>query len=189
MSHLCKFAVIFTGFFILFTSTAFSESNIDFFFKSSALYKDVIIKKVRSTDTFVLQEKIGEKGLVIKLIGLSAPKVPRKKTEDIKRDQYGFAIKEEVILLTPIEERAIEYVKELVEGQHVRLEFDAEKKGEGFETLAYVFLLKDDMFVNAQILRQGFANLQIRPPNTKYATELRNAYKDARAEKRGLQGQ
>jgi len=168
---------------------AHSQSNIDFFFKNSAQYKDVVVKEIRSTNTFVLQEKVGEKGEVIKLIGLSAPDAPKKKTEDIKRDQFGFTIKEEVSPFTTIEESAMEYVKELVEGQHVRLEFDAEKNSEDFITLAYIFLLKDDTFVNAEILRQGFANLHIRPPNTKYASQLREAYKEARAEKRGLQGQ
>ncbi len=44
-------------------------------------------------------------------------------------------------------------------------------------------------FLNAEILRQGFANLSIRPPNMKFAKELREAYREARAEKRGLQGQ
>jgi endonuclease YncB( thermonuclease family) len=50
-------------------------------------------------------------------------------------------------------------------------------------------LLDNELFVNAEILRQGFAFLQIRPPNTKYSKELREAYTEARLEKRGLQGE
>ncbi len=38
------------------------------------------------------------------------------------------------------------------------------------------------------IRRQGFASLHIRPPNTKYSDQLSAAYREAREEKRGLQG-
>ena len=72
--------------------------------------------------------------------------------------------------------------------QEIKDVFDSEKNSEDYKTLAYVFLLEDDTFVNAEILRQGFAFLSIRPPNMKYAKELREAYKEARAEQRGLQG-
>jgi len=165
------------------------ESGFDFFFKDSVQYQDVIIDKVRSTDTIILKGKVGERGEVIKLIGLRGPKVPKSKTVDRDRDQYGFTKKEEVSPLTPINELAYDFAKELLEGQHVRLEFDSNKKAENHATLAYVFLLENDLFVNTEILRHGYAHLQIRPPNTKYVKELREAYKEARAEKRGLQGE
>jgi len=181
--------IFFVSAVILYSGIASSESNFDFFFKSAEQYKDVVVKEVRSADTIVLEGKVGEKGEIIKLIGLRAPKPPRRKTEDIKRDQFGLVIKEPVSPLTPIEEKAFEFTQELLEGRHVRLEFDADKKSESHATLAYVFLLKDNIFVNTEILRHGFAHLSIRPPNTKYAKELRKAYKEARAEQRGLQGQ
>jgi micrococcal nuclease len=168
---------------------AFGESNMDFFFKDVAQYSDVLVKEVRSADTLVLEEKVGEKGEIIKLIGLRAPEAPKKKIKDTKRDQFGFVIKEPVSPLTPIEDQAFEFVKELLEGRHVRLEFDAEKKSGDYATLAYVFLLSDNTFVNAEILRRGFAYLRIQSPNTKYAEELREAYRKARSEKRGLQGE
>ena len=165
------------------------ESNLDFFFKNSAQYQDVIVDEIRSADTIILRGKVGEKREVIKLIGIRAPKVPKSKKVDLDRDQYGFVKKKEVSPLTPIEEQAYDFVKELLEGQHVRIEFDSNKKADNGATFAYVFLLDDGTFVNTEILRQGFAHLQIRPPNTKYAKQLREAYKEARAEKRGLQGE
>jgi hypothetical protein len=171
------------------TGIVWGESNFDFFFKNTAQYKDVVITEILSADRFRLKENLGEKGEVIKLIGLKALNAPKKKTEDIKRDEFGIVIKEPVNPLTPIEEEAFEFTRELLEGQHVRLEFDANKLSEKNETLAYVFLLENDTFVNTEILRQGFAYLSIRPPNTKYADELRAAYKEARSEQRGLQGQ
>jgi len=174
---------------VLCPTTACGESNIDFFFKDRTKYKDVIVKEIRSTNTLVIKENVGERGEIIKLIGLRALKSPKNKLDDIDRDQYGFTVKKPISPLTPLEDQAFDFVKELLEGQHVRLEFDADKKAKDHATLAYVFLLKDNTFVNTEILRHGFAHLQISPPNTKYAQELRNAYKEARIEKRGLQGQ
>jgi len=37
-----------------------------------------------------------------------------------------------------------------------------------------------------EILKQGFANLQIAAPNLKYSDLFRAAYREARTEKRGL---
>lgn len=181
--------LVLTVFFIAACSnTVFGESNFDFFFKNAGQYKDVIVKNVISVNTMRLKGKVGEKGEIIRLIGLRAPKPPKRKKEDVKRDQFGYVKREPVSPLTPIEEQAFEFTRKLLENQHVRLEFDANREGEDYYTLAYVFLVENDTFVNAEILRQGFAYLSIRPPNTKYAKELREAYKEARAEQRGLQG-
>ena len=189
MRCLLKQLIIVPSLIVLCSGLAFGESNFDFFFKDAARYKDVIVEKILSTDTFRLKGEIGEKGEAIKLIGLRAVKPPKKKTEDINRNDLGIVIKKPATPLTPIEEKAFEFTRKLLEGRHVRLEFDAEKKGENYETLAYVFLLEENIFVNTEILRHGFAHLSIRPPNTKYADELREAYKEARREQRGLQGQ
>lgn len=174
-------------FILLWGNLALGESSFDFFFKNNEQYKDVIVEEVLSTDTFRLKDNTGEKGKVIKLIGLRVPGSPKKK-KNIERDDLGIAVREPVTPETPLEEKAFEFTRELLEGQHVRLEFDAEKLGENNETLAYVFLLKDNTFVNKEILRQGFAHLSIHPLNMKYSNELREAYKEARNEQRGLQG-
>jgi len=174
---------------ILLCGLTFGESNFEFFFKDSAQYKDVVVEEILSTSTLRLKGAIGEKGEVIKLIGLRAMKPPKNKTKNIKRDELRMVIKEPVTPLTPLEETAFEFARELLENQHVRLEFDADKLGDENKTLAYVFLLEGDTFVNTEILRHGFAHLSISPPNTKYADELREAYKEARREQRGLQGQ
>ena len=93
---------IFVVSFVVFcTGNAFGESNFDLFFKNTTQYQDVVVKKVISTDTIVLKEKVGEKGEVIKLIGLRAPKPPKRETEDIDRDQFGFVKKEPVSPFKP----------------------------------------------------------------------------------------
>jgi len=188
MHFIQKQLFIFTCLILFCPGTASSETNLDFFFKNTSQYQDVIVDEIRSTDTILLKGDVGEKGEVLKLIGLRAPQAPKIKKIELNRDQYGFTKKEAVSPLTPIEEQAFDFVKELLEGQHIRIEFDSDKKAENQATYAYIFLLEDNTFVNSEILRQGFAHLQIRPPNTKYAKQLREAYKEARFEKRGLQG-
>jgi len=165
---------------IMDTADSLSE---DMFFFSSDQYKNVLVEKVVSADLIVLRSR--ER---IKLIGLKAPEPPKRKKEKEDRDKFGFVVVREDPITT-VKDKAFDYAKELLEGKHVRLEFDSMKKDNDFNTLAYVFLVENNMFVNEEILKQGFASLSIRPPNTKYADTLRDAYREARKEKRGLQGQ
>jgi len=152
-------------------------------------YKDVVVAKVTTVDTFVLDD-----GKRVRMIGIKAPDLPKKvQAEREVAGEMGFVMRrqddEEVDPTTNIEQEAFDFVRELLEGKHVRLEFDHERKSEDLKTLAYVYLLKDDTFVNAEIIKQGYASLSIRPPNTKYEDTLREAYQEARQERRGLQGQ
>lgn len=146
----------------------------------SKKYDDVRVAKVLSADSFILAS--GEK---IKLIGLVSPEPPKKKK--VERDAHGFIIEEKDPTIS-IEQQSYDFTRDLIEGKKVRLEFDAEKNSDDFRTFAYVFV-DNDLFVNAEILRQGYADLKILPPNTKYAQALREAYQEARREKRGLRGE
>jgi len=161
-----------------------AQSNLEFFFgANTSKYQDVIAQEVLSVNTFKIKG-----GETIKLIGLRSldgSKVRRK----IRRDERGLVVKEKVTPEIKIEEESFQFVQNLLEGQHVRLEFDVNKMSENNQTLAYAFLIKEDVFINVEILRQGYAQLQIRPPNTKYAEELRKAYREARQEMRGIQGE
>lgn len=167
----------------LMAQSAMADSPFDFLLKKETDYERVLVTKIISADTIVL-----EGGETVRLIGIKAPKPPRKKKQ-AERDDYGFVIKEDVNPITSIEERAFNFATELLMNKFVRLEFDHEKKTEDFATYAYAFLVENNLFVNLEILRQGFANLQIRPPNTKYDVQLREAYQEARYERRGLQGE
>lgn len=145
-------------------------------------YTNVKVERVISTDTFVLAND--ER---IKMIGLKAPEVPRN-TERIEYDSFGFVVEKEATPFITIEENAIKFVKDMLEGKTVRLEFDTQKKDSGRETLAYVFL-EDNTLVNAEVLKAGYAHLQIQAPNFKYEELLTAAYREARKEKRGLQSE
>ncbi|MCR4336803.1 MAG: thermonuclease family protein [Candidatus Omnitrophica bacterium] len=154
--------------------------------KLSSDYDHVLVDQVKDTATIILAG--GEKVGLIGLKGMTPPPKPHRETE---RDEQGKIVAKEVIPFDSLEEEAFDFVQSLLEGQYVRLEFDVQRKGEDFQTWAYVFISREneEIFVNAEILRQGFASLSIRPPNTKYAEKLREAYQEARQEKRGLQGE
>ncbi len=147
---------------------------------TAAAYQKVKITRVVSADTIEL-----ENGERVHLIGLKAPKPPKKKK--VEKDEFGFVV-ENVDPWTPVEEEAFDFAKRFLEDKYVRLEFDIDKRNEGY-TLAYVFLIDGNVFANAEILKHGFADLQITPPNLKYADTLREAYREAKKEQRGLQAQ
>ena len=140
--------------------------------------KEHLVTSVISADTIILDNNDR-----VKLIGIKALEPPRQK--EVVRDQYGFIVKKVSPELS-LEERALDFVRTLLLGKQVTLEFDIRKRDDSAVDLAYVFLADDQRFVNAEIIRQGFAHLHIQPPNFKYAERLRAAYQDARAEKRGL---
>lgn len=148
--------------------------------------KEFQVTKVITADTLELDDR-----KVIQLIGIKAPNAPKPitpKKEFIFRGDFGTYVDEPVSPLNTVEEKAIEFAKSLLEGKTVRLESDIENRSRGSYVQVYVFL-KDGTFVNAEILRNGYAELNIVPPNTKYTDQLREAYLEAKKELRGLYGQ
>ena len=172
---------------LCFSRVVSAESLKNELFGYSNQSETTVIEKVFSADIVQLENK-----KVIRLIGLKAPKAPRAvqttKKEFIFRDDFGTDVAQPESPITSVEENAFNYAKSLLEGKTVRLEYDVENRDRSSRLQAYVFL-KDGTFANAEILRRGFAYLNIVPPNTKYADKLRKAYQEARKELRGLQGE
>ncbi|MDP8267067.1 MAG: thermonuclease family protein [Candidatus Aceula meridiana] len=91
-------------------------------------------------------------------------------------------------------QEATQFVKELVEGKKVRLEYDVEKKDKYGRTLAYVWLdlpltsskSYEGLFVNVTIIKAGYASPMTIPPNVKHADLFQKLYQEARENKRGL---
>ncbi len=73
--------------------------------------------------------------------------------------------------------------KALVQDREIRIEFDVLKEKSGM-TLAYVYV--DDLFINAEMVRQGYALVYEEEPNTKYSKILFQMQKEARENRRGL---
>jgi len=145
-------------------------------FGDEANYDNVTVNRVVDGDT--LQLASGER---VRLIGIDTPEL--HESGKLERDSQRSGQDKKAI--QQLGELAYEFTRKLVEGKQVRLEFDAEKKDKYGRLLAYVYL-PDGTFVNAEIVKQGYASLMTIPPNVKYSDSLLKLYKEARENKRGL---
>lgn len=71
-------------------------------------------------------------------------------------------------------------------GSEVRLAYDVERTDRFGRTLAYVYRLDDDLFVNRAMAEDGYALQLTIAPNVSYAEEFRAAVASARDADRGL---
>ena len=125
------------------------------------------VKRVVDGDTFWVYDG-STKGLKVRLIGVDTPETvhPRKAVE-----HYGV--------------EASEYVKSLLEGSRVMLEYDVSRFDRYDRTLAYVYL-ENGTFLNAELLKKGYARIMTIPPNVKHANYFLKLERKARIKKRGL---
>lgn len=121
------------------------------------------VTRVVDGDTLKLSD--GEK---VRLIGIDTPELHHPS----KPVQY-FA------------EEAYQYVKKLIEGQEVRLEYDFQRKDKYGRTLAYVYRSSDGLFLNAEIVKQGYGFAYTRFP-FKHLDEFRKHEQEAREKQLGL---
>ncbi|HBE44085.1 MAG TPA: hypothetical protein DDW17_01195 [Deltaproteobacteria bacterium] len=124
--------------------------------------KEYVVKKVIDGDTIQL-----ESGEVVRYLGIDTPELFSK-----EKGPEFYA------------QEAARYNKKLVFLKKVRLEFDVEKKDNYNRLLAYVFV--KNIFVNAELVRLGYAKANIKPPNLKYKDMLLKLQQKAMEEERGL---
>jgi micrococcal nuclease len=74
----------------------------------------------------------------------------------------------------------------LPEGTRVRLERDVEARDDYGRLLAYVHRAGDGLFVNLELVEQGYAQPLTIPPNVAYAERFVTAAREAEAADRGL---
>ncbi len=163
----------------LMASLVLAAEGVDDLIHSTSKQEQVLVVKVTNTDTIVL-----ENGQRIKLLGIESFGLPPRPM--VKYDNKGRPIENKEIEATiPLEEQAIVFAQNLMEGKKVKLEYDVESRDDhGYKT-AYVYL-PDGHMANTELLRQGFVRLKIRPPNVKHMDLFRNAYQEARKEQRGF---
>jgi micrococcal nuclease len=139
-------------------------------------YDDILVKRAVDGDTLELET--GEK---VRLIGIDTPEMheSNKLNRDAQRSH------QDVEAIKQLGRQSYEFTKKLVEGKRVRLEFDVERFDRYKRILAYVYL-NDGTFVNAEIVKQGYASLMTYPPNVKYADLFQKLYREARENQRGL---
>ena len=82
--------------------------------------------------------------------------------------------------------RASHFNEGLVEGEQVRLVFDEELRDDYGRLLAYVYL--GDRFINAELVRRGYARTLTIPPNDRFAGVFERAEHLAGVAGRGLWG-
>jgi micrococcal nuclease len=74
----------------------------------------------------------------------------------------------------------------IVRGERVRLVFDVERRDRFGRLLAYVYRARDGVFVNAALVRGGFARTLTIPPNVRFAGRFAALAAEARRAGRGL---
>jgi micrococcal nuclease len=152
------------------------EGKVSFPFGKAYNYDDILVARAVDGDTLKL-----ENGERIRLIGIDTPEM--HESAKLYRDSKKSG--QDLKTIQALGKRAYEFTRDLVEGKRVRLEFDAEKHDKYKRLLAYVYL-KDGTFVNAEIVKQGYASLMTYPPNIRYVDTFKKLYQEARENNRGL---
>jgi micrococcal nuclease len=128
------------------------------------------VSKITDGDT--IHVEIGGGDETVRLIGIDTP--------------------ESVDPRTPVEcfgKEAAAHLAELIPvGTEVRLVRDVEARDRYDRLLAYVYRHRDDLFVNLQMARDGFADVLTFPPNVAHTDEFVDAVREAREAGRGLWG-
>ena len=117
------------------------------------------VTRVIDGDTIII-----DTGHRVRYIGIDTPEVYPE------REAYGM--------------EAWQANRQLVEGKQVSLERDVSEKDKYGRLLRYIYA--DDIFVNAELVRQGLAEAKAYPPDTKYQDLLEQVEKEARRAGRGM---
>jgi len=145
---------------------------------SSEAANTYTVKRVYDGDTLVL-----ENDKRVRLIGVDTPEM-RDKNRNLKDAiKYGLAAK----TVDAYADKAKFFVKDAVEGKRVRLEYGKERKDKYGRTLAYVYRVPDNYFVNAEVVKQGYGFAFTRFP-FKYRERFKEYEREAKAGKKGLWG-
>jgi micrococcal nuclease len=124
---------------------------------------------VRVVDGDTIRVHLGDRTERVRYIGIDTP-------ESVKPG-------------TPVQcyaERASQANAALVAGRRVRLVADAERRDRYGRLLAYVYREPDGAFVNAALVRDGYARTLTIPPNVAHAGDFSRLAGQARQAGRGL---
>jgi micrococcal nuclease len=124
--------------------------------------KEYVVRKVIDGNTIQL-----DTGEIVKYIGIETPEL------NLKEGGSEFFAKQ-----------ASRYNQKLVFMKKVRLEFDKEREDSAGRMLAYVF--EKRVFVNAELIKLGYARANIIPPNDKYKNMFLDYEKKAKQSEKGL---
>ena len=77
------------------------------------------------------------------------------------------------------------YLIKLLKGKKVKLVYDVDPLDQYVRTLAYAYL-ENGKFVNAELIKNGYAIIMTIPPNIKFADHFYKLQQKARESKKGL---
>jgi micrococcal nuclease len=124
----------------------------------------------RVVDGDTIHVSIGRRDETVRFIGINTPETvdPRSPVEC-----FG--------------EEAHRHTEQLLpEGTAVRLARDVEARDRYGRLLAYVYRVKDGLFVNLALAEDGYADLLTYPPNIAHVDDFTAAVREAREANRGL---
>ena len=125
------------------------------------------VVKVVDGDTIHVQ--LGPTREKVRYIGVDTPE-----TKDPRRPVGCFG------------QEASAFNERLVGGELVRLVRDVEPRDRYGRLLAYVYRARDDLFVNAELARLGYAQPLSIPPDVRFADRFAALAREARQQRRGL---
>ena len=127
--------------------------------------RSAVLAEVSDGDTIVLRD-----GTDVRLIGIDTPET---QNPDFGVECFGKA--------------ATRFTQKLLQpGDRLRLALDVEDRDRYGRLLAYVYRASDDLFINAKIVRRGYAYVSTIPPNVAHAEQFRRLAAEAREAGRGL---
>ena len=138
----------------------------------AALPPQASVRRVIDGDTIELAD-----GRLVRYIGIDTPELRRKVEGHWVLDPEPFG------------EAARDANRRLVEGRTIRLEYDVQTHDRFGRLLAYAYVTRDgdgEVMVNAELLRDGFAQLLTIPPDVRHVEQFRALAETARRERRGL---
>lgn len=126
------------------------------------------ISKIVDGDTIHLIDENGET-LKVRLIGIDAPE--SRDSQYKKKEPFG--------------EEATLFLTKLIGNSKIRLEYDINPVDKFGRTLAYTYT-EDGTFLNAEMVKQGYARTMTIQPNSKYADYFFELLQEAKKNKRGM---
>ncbi len=124
---------------------------------------------VRVVDGDTIAVQLGDRREKVRYIGIDTPE-----TKDPRRPVgcYG--------------QQAADFNAQLVDGELVRLVRDVEERDRYGRLLAYVYRVRDELFVNAELARLGYAQPLRIAPDVRHAARFTALARQARRAGRGL---
>jgi len=130
---------------------------------------DATARVIRIVDGDTIKVRVGGRAERLRYIGIDTPET---KKPDTPVQCYGH--------------EASDRNAKLVDGEQVRLRFDVERRDRFGRLLAYVYRVRDGLFVNAALVAGGYAQTLTIPPNVAHADLFRRLAREARQAGRGL---